>query len=131
MPLQSIIIKCMHRAAIFQHHKVTSVNHIINWILDDMPEIQPGADCIAALLLNDPVLELDLTPNRSDCLSVINLAREVSAVLGTSLDFVIFLSTTVELCKATGTTCPSRTLVAPVTICSQAEQYSGWSDYAN
>ena len=55
------------------------------WILDDMPEIQPGADCIAALLLNDPVLELDLTPNRSDCLSVINLAREVSAVLGTEL----------------------------------------------
>lgn len=55
------------------------------WILDDIPGLQPGDDCIAALLLNDPVLELDLTPNRSDCLSVINLAREVAAVLGTEL----------------------------------------------
>ncbi len=55
------------------------------WILDDIPGIQVGDDCIAALLLNDPVLELDLTPNRSDCLSVINLAREVAAVLGTEL----------------------------------------------
>lgn len=54
------------------------------WILDGLG-VEPGDDCIAKLLLNDPVLELDLTPNRSDCLSVINLAREVSAVLGTEL----------------------------------------------
>lgn len=53
------------------------------WILDD--EIAPGTDCIKALWLNDPVLELDLTPNRNDCQSVVNLAREVAAVLGTDL----------------------------------------------
>lgn len=53
------------------------------WILDDT--IAPGTDCIEALWLNDPVLELDLTPNRNDCQSVVNLAREVSAVLGTEL----------------------------------------------
>jgi phenylalanyl-tRNA synthetase beta chain len=53
------------------------------WILDD--NIKPGTDCIEALWLDDPVLELDLTPNRTDCMSVINLAREVSAVLGTEL----------------------------------------------
>lgn len=53
------------------------------WILDD--SIAPGTDCIEALWLNDPVLELDLTPNRNDCQSVVNLAREVSAVLGTDL----------------------------------------------
>ena len=54
------------------------------WILDGL-DVQPGDDCIAKLLLNDPVLELDLTPNRSDCLSVLNLAREVAAVLDTEL----------------------------------------------
>lgn len=53
------------------------------WILDD--SIAPGTDCIEALWLDDPVLELDLTPNRTDCMSIINLAREVSAVLGTEL----------------------------------------------
>lgn len=53
------------------------------WILDE--SIAPGTDCIEALWLNDPILELDLTPNRNDCQSVVNLAREVSAVLGTDL----------------------------------------------
>lgn len=53
------------------------------WILPE--DIAPGTDCIEALWLNDPVLELDLTPNRTDCQSVINLAREVAAVLGTPL----------------------------------------------
>ncbi len=53
------------------------------WILPDT--IEPGTDLIKELLLDDAVLELDLTPNRSDCLSIINVAREVSAILGTDL----------------------------------------------
>jgi len=32
-----------------------------------------------ALGLSDPVLEIDLTPNRSDCLSIIGTAREIAA----------------------------------------------------
>ena len=35
--------------------------------------------------LNDEVLELDLTPNRSDCLSMIGVAYEMAAVLGCEL----------------------------------------------
>ncbi|MEJ5358596.1 MAG: phenylalanine--tRNA ligase subunit beta [Desulfobacterales bacterium] len=38
-----------------------------------------------ALGLSDPVLELDLTPNRGDCLSLIGVAREVAALQGTRL----------------------------------------------
>lgn len=53
------------------------------WILDE--SIEPGTDCIKALWLDDPVLELDLTPNRTDCQAVVNLAREVAAVLHTDL----------------------------------------------
>jgi phenylalanyl-tRNA synthetase beta chain len=37
-------------------------------------------------LENDMVLELDLTPNRGDCLGIINIAREVSALTGKPLD---------------------------------------------
>lgn len=47
-----------------------------------LPEDAPlGEDAIEYLGLNDYILELDLTPNRSDCLSVYNIAKEVGALL--------------------------------------------------
>ncbi|MGE0172977.1 MAG: phenylalanine--tRNA ligase subunit beta [Oligoflexales bacterium] len=45
-----------------------------------------GADAKTALHLNDTVLTLSLTPNRSDCLSYIGIARELSASLGLPLN---------------------------------------------
>ncbi|MGI5891745.1 MAG: phenylalanine--tRNA ligase subunit beta [Bacillota bacterium] len=44
---------------------------------DDLPL---GSDIIEALGVKDSVLVLELTPNRSDCLGMINVAREVAAV---------------------------------------------------
>lgn len=44
-----------------------------------------GQPIAEALALNDPILELELTPNRSDCLAVVNVAREVSAITGSPL----------------------------------------------
>ncbi len=41
-----------------------------------------GQDISKVLGLNDEILEFDLTPNRSDCLSMIGAAYEVSAILG-------------------------------------------------
>lgn len=41
-----------------------------------------GKDAKELLGLNDFILELDLTPNRGDCLSMISVAREVAAMLG-------------------------------------------------
>jgi len=41
-----------------------------------------GADAVALLGIDDEVLDLDLTPNRSDCLSMIGVAYEVGALLG-------------------------------------------------
>jgi len=41
-----------------------------------------GRDAKEILGLNDFILELDLTPNRGDCLSVVGVAREVAALLG-------------------------------------------------
>lgn len=40
-----------------------------------------GEDGLTYLGLDDYIIELDLTPNRSDCLSVYNIAREVAALL--------------------------------------------------
>jgi phenylalanyl-tRNA synthetase beta chain len=41
-----------------------------------------GASILDVLGINDEVLELDLTPNRSDCLSMIGTAYEIAAILG-------------------------------------------------
>ncbi len=48
--------------------------------LDD--SIKPGLSLRKVLGLDDTVIEVDLTPNRPDCTSVIGVAREVSAVTG-------------------------------------------------
>ncbi|GAE26143.1 phenylalanyl-tRNA synthetase beta chain [Halalkalibacter wakoensis JCM 9140] len=43
-------------------------------------EVEVGSDALAALNLDDEVLELDLTPNRSDCLNMLGVAYEVGAL---------------------------------------------------
>ncbi|GAW92271.1 phenylalanine--tRNA ligase subunit beta [Calderihabitans maritimus] len=46
----------------------------------------PVGESVAKVLgLDDYVLELDLTPNRADCLSIVNVAREVAAITGARL----------------------------------------------
>ena len=49
--------------------------------LMELPDdIQIGAPLVKALRLDDVVLELEITPNRPDCLSMIGVAREVSVI---------------------------------------------------
>ncbi|MGC3980811.1 MAG: phenylalanine--tRNA ligase subunit beta [Steroidobacteraceae bacterium] len=42
-------------------------------------ELSVGKDLVSALHLNDTILEINLTPNRGDCMSVLGVAREVAA----------------------------------------------------
>ncbi len=49
------------------------------------PGLTPGAALNRALNLGDPVLEIELTPNRPDCLSIIGVAREAAAIAGRPL----------------------------------------------
>ncbi|MFP6625774.1 MAG: phenylalanine--tRNA ligase subunit beta [Deltaproteobacteria bacterium] len=46
---------------------------------------EPGACAVETLALDDPIVEVSVTPNRGDCLSVRGLAREIHAVLGLGL----------------------------------------------
>jgi len=48
------------------------------WELD--PQATPGQDLREWLILDDHAIELSITPNRGDCLSVLGLAREVAAL---------------------------------------------------
>ena len=51
--------------------------------LDD--DAKPGASLTEYLGLDDVSLEVDLTPNRGDCLSVAGLARELAAITGAKI----------------------------------------------
>jgi len=49
----------------------------------ELPADAPvGEDLVRYLALDDSVLELELTPNRGDCLSVRGVARDLAAILG-------------------------------------------------
>jgi phenylalanyl-tRNA synthetase beta chain len=48
-------------------------------------EAQVGADLVTQLGLDDHVLEIEITPNRPDCLSVLGIARELAALTGVRL----------------------------------------------
>ncbi len=56
----------------------------------ELPEhIAHGQPFIEAMALSDLGIEVDLTPNRSDCLSVIGIARELAAVVDRPLTLPI------------------------------------------
>jgi len=48
-------------------------------IMQLSPQIHVGLPLDEALALDDDVLEIELTPNRPDCLSVVGVAREIAA----------------------------------------------------
>jgi len=48
-------------------------------LFDLPPELATGEDLVKALALDDTVFEVNLTPNRGDCMSVLGVAREVAA----------------------------------------------------
>jgi phenylalanyl-tRNA synthetase beta chain len=54
-------------------------------ILELPADATPGQDLRACLRLEDTVLELNVTPNRGDAMSVIGLAREVATLTGQAL----------------------------------------------
>ena len=55
------------------------------WLLD--PSLPLGVPLEKALDLKDWILEVNITPNRADCLCVIGLAREISALSGSPLRY--------------------------------------------
>ena len=50
-------------------------------------DAKPGEDLRTALALDDALITIKLTPNRPDCLSIVGIAREVSAITRAPLTF--------------------------------------------
>ncbi len=56
----------------------------------DLPADAPvGTDLRDYLELEDNIFDIKLTPNKADCLSLLGVAREVSALTGKSMDFPV------------------------------------------
>ncbi len=59
------------------------------WFEDGIMQLEPaipvGTDAIAYFRLTDPVLDVDVTSNRPDALSIVGLARELAASFGVAL----------------------------------------------
>jgi phenylalanyl-tRNA synthetase beta chain len=53
-----------------------------NGLMELPPDAPVGTDIREYLSLNDSIIEIDLTPNRADCLSVEGIAREVALLNG-------------------------------------------------
>ena len=51
------------------------------------PALNVGGRLADALDLSDAVIEIDLTPNRPDCLSIIGIAREIAVIQNTPLNY--------------------------------------------
>ena len=65
----------------------------------ELPADAPAGEALNDYLqLPDAVIELDLTPNRGDCFSVLGIARDVSALTGTDLkdNFAAPVSATID-----------------------------------
>jgi phenylalanyl-tRNA synthetase beta chain len=56
-----------------------------NGLFDLPPDLRTGDALGNALSLNDTIFEVNLTPNRGDCMSVLGVAREVAAARGQPL----------------------------------------------
>lgn len=48
-------------------------------------DLEPGSDVAEALGMGDPVLDVEVKPNRPDTMSIVGVAREVAAVTGDEL----------------------------------------------
>jgi len=57
-----------------------------------LPSPSPLGESVShALDIEDTIFDLEITPNRADCLSIIGIAREISALTGTKLSIPFLL----------------------------------------
>jgi len=54
-------------------------------IMEIEGQVKPGESLLVRLNLDDHVLDINITPNRGDCLSVIGIARELAAIFNKEL----------------------------------------------
>ncbi len=61
------------------------MRHLLRFASGGPASLQPGTPLQDVVPIADPVLELEITPNRPDCLGVYGVARELHAITGAEL----------------------------------------------
>jgi len=84
-PLKKAKIRGVESAGMLLSAAELGISEDHTGILELAPDAAKGTDVHEILPLEDIVLELEITPNRPDCMSVVGIAREVSALTGAPL----------------------------------------------
>lgn len=77
--------------------KELGINEEASGLLELPADAPVGADIRDYLDLDDQIIEIKMTPNRADCLSMLGVAREVSALTGDALTLPSFAPVAVSI----------------------------------
>lgn len=84
-PLQAAVIRGVPSEGMLCSELELGLSADHQGIVELDSDAQPGEPLQAYLQIPDVVLDIAITPNRGDCLSIVGLAREVAALFGAKL----------------------------------------------
>jgi phenylalanyl-tRNA synthetase beta chain len=84
-PLEAAVIRGVRSEGMLCSERELGISDEHGGILALDGDAALGADAAGALMLDDVVLDIEITANRGDCLSILGLAREVAALCGAKL----------------------------------------------
>ena len=85
VPLQAATIRGVQSEGMLCSELELGLSKDHEGILELAANAVPGEALATYLQLPDSVLDIAITPNRGDCLSILGLAREISALFGVKL----------------------------------------------
>ncbi len=85
LPLQAAVIRGVQSEGMLCSEMELGLSTDHQGILELPPDASPGDDLATYLQIADTVLDIAITPNRGDCLSILGLAREIAALFGLRL----------------------------------------------
>ncbi|MGH7984724.1 MAG: phenylalanine--tRNA ligase subunit beta [Candidatus Binataceae bacterium] len=85
VPLQAALIRGVQSEGMLCSELELALSQEHEGILELGADARPGADLADYLRMPDTVLDIAITPNRGDCLSIVGLAREIAALFGLKL----------------------------------------------
>ncbi len=85
VPLQAAVIRGVPSEGMLCSELELGLSADHQGILELPPDAPAGHDLASYLQMADTVLDIAITPNRGDCLSILGLAREIAALFGARL----------------------------------------------
>ncbi len=85
--MQQSVIRGTASEAMICSEKELGLGREAGGVMELDSRLSPGRTLKSAFDLSDTVLDIDLTPNRPDCLSLLGIAREIAAIQNTPLRY--------------------------------------------